>query len=229
MTEFFTSDTHFGHPLVASLRGFGTSREDADTDAHDQAVIDAWTRTVRPDDIVWVLGDLVGQNQRYQHALDILAALPGRKRLIYGNHDVGSSMRTKAHRYQAAYLAVFETAQDFATINVPRGGTQEQGVSSNSKALLSHYPYLGTGDDHTEVARYAQYRLPDHGTLLIHGHTHDPDQRVHFSDAGTTQVHVGLDAWDLTPVSMARLTRAIRAAEDIRAGAVDLDGTEALA
>jgi calcineurin-like phosphoesterase family protein len=37
------SDTHFGHALMATTRGFG-----GDIEAHDKALFDAWSATVAP-------------------------------------------------------------------------------------------------------------------------------------------------------------------------------------
>ncbi|APX31880.1 hypothetical protein BH708_03120 [Brachybacterium sp. P6-10-X1] len=59
-----TSDTHFGHRLMARERGFAPGAAPTDdvgegqVAAHDEAIIAAWNRHVRPGDIVWHLGDL---------------------------------------------------------------------------------------------------------------------------------------------------------------------------
>ena len=64
---------------------------------------------------------------------------------------------------------------------------------------MSHFPYDG---DHVEGGdRATQWRLHDEGVILLHGHTHSAD-RVSLSRAGTTQIHVGLDAWGLRPVAL---------------------------
>ena len=47
------------------------------------------------------------------------------------------------------------------------------------------------------MPRYTQYRLPNQGRWLLHGHTHNKDQRIHGK-----QLHVGLDAWGMRPVSL---------------------------
>ncbi len=53
--------------------------------------------------------------------------------------------------------------------------------------LLSHYPYQS---DHTEAAREMQWRLPDMGEFLLHGHTHS--DQIWTSER---EIHVGYDAW----------------------------------
>ena len=79
--------------------------------------------------------------------------------------------------------------------------------------LLSHFPYVGdSGPDE----RYTQYRLPCEGLPIIHGHTHS---RSRFSTATygpaeipVPQVHVGLDAWDLTPAPAEAVAEVLRLA-----------------
>lgn len=197
-TTYFTSDLHIGHRLVAGIRGFLGEDENgqfSDTEAHDKVVVGAWS-SIRSDDIVWVLGDLCVSMKTWPRALELISKLPGRKRLVCGNHDPASSIHREAWKHRGAALEVFETVQDFATIRL-----------LGKTVLLSHYPYSGTGaegvrgPDRTQhEERFTEFRLTDCGRSLVHGHTHGPE-RLHFSDAGTSQVHVGLDAWDMKLVS----------------------------
>lgn len=195
METFFTSDLHIGHRFVAGLRGFSRvvgAETTYDLQGHTDAIVAAWS-VVKPGDVVWVLGDICVGAQTWALALGVLAALPGRKRLICGNHDPASPIHRNAWKYQPAALRTFESVHDFARIKM-----------SGGNVLLSHYPYSGVGseglDDVTgeprSVERYTQYRLTDVGDPLVHGHTHDRE-RLHFSAAGTPQVHVGLDAWEM--------------------------------
>ena len=73
----FTSDLHLGHELAARLRGF-SSVED-----HDEAVIHTLSRQCDKRTVLWVLGDVAMRVE----SLDLLARVPGRKRLVRGNHD----------------------------------------------------------------------------------------------------------------------------------------------
>lgn len=168
---YFTSDPHIGHRWVANLRGFETS------DDHDQWFCDMWNDTVHSRDQVWILGDLsVGQ---LPYMLDTLARLPGVKNLVAGNHDPCHPMFREAPRYQRKYLDVFRSVQPMARVK-----------THGHEVLLSHFPYPGTREsDHTEPERYTQWRLPDMGDWLLHGHVHSK-LRVHGR-----QIHVGLDAW----------------------------------
>lgn len=171
---WFTSDLHFGHRLCAEHRGFGD-----DTLAHDHAIVENWRRVVDKRDVVWVLGDMAMSSPAV--ALAILRELPGTKHLIAGNHDACHPMHRQAHRHQREYLTAFESVQMAARRKI-----------DGQDVLLSHFPY--SKDRHE--ARYTQWRLRDEGQWLIHGHTHGKERRE------GREIHVGVDAWDLTPVDI---------------------------
>jgi calcineurin-like phosphoesterase family protein len=87
VTKFYTSDTHFGHALMISDR-LRRPRPFRSTDEMDEALIRNWNSVVRPDDIVYHLGDFAFQlEQRADRWRSVFARLMGRKRLIIGNHD----------------------------------------------------------------------------------------------------------------------------------------------
>lgn len=83
---FLVSDTHFGHAGVCRfLRDDGTKLRPWDDPAEmDEEMVRRWNETVRPNDKVYHLGDVV-INRR---ALKTLARLNGDKVLIKGNHDI---------------------------------------------------------------------------------------------------------------------------------------------
>jgi calcineurin-like phosphoesterase family protein len=184
---FFTSDLHFGHQLVADLRGF------ADPADHDAAVAERWCATVRADDEVWVLGDLsmATTNTRVDAVLAQIAALPGTKHLVPGNHDPVHPLHRRSFQWQRRYLEVFASVQAFARQRI--GGVD---------VLLSHFPYLA---DHSDPPRFLQYRLRDEGGWLLHGHTHQGERR-----SGDHEIHVGLDGWDLRPASLDEIAMILR-------------------
>lgn len=201
---WFSSDTHFLHKLVAGHRGFAGSLE------HDEAVIDRWNATVRPDDLVWHLGDVGLGNET--GILNLAAHLNGRKQLVTGNHDACWPGHRDARKHQRRWLEIFESVQAFARIRL-----------DGRVVLLSHMPYEG---DHVGEDRHTQFRLRDEGAWLLHGHTHltsrlGPHPRfLTFMDPVTgdpgvrqplgREVHVGLDAWDLRPASEAGILGVIR-------------------
>lgn len=187
MSVFYTSDLHLGHKLMARLRGFGEGPDAVA--AHDAFIAFNWAAVVKPDDIVFVLGDLVVSS--LTNALALLSGLPGRKQLILGNHDEGHPMHLDAWKKQKKYLEVFESVQPFARRKV-------DGV----EFLLSHFPY---SIDHTADVRYMQWRLRDEGMLLVHGHTHS--DKVWTSPR---ELHVGMDAWGLKLVPEEVVVRLLK-------------------
>lgn len=165
---------------MSELRGFG------DVAAHDAAIFSAWTATVQEDDQVWVLGDVALRD--IDEALEFLSCMPGRKHLIAGNHDPCHPMHREAHKWQGKYFEVFRSVQAFARRKV-----------AGKTLLLSHFPY---SVDRGFEARYPQYRLPDLGEWLVHGHTHAKEVRT-----GPREIHVGLDAWGMKPVSLETIAK----------------------
>jgi calcineurin-like phosphoesterase family protein len=187
---FHTADPHFWHRLMVELRGFSSMEE------HNGTLITRWNKAVKPEDTVYLHGDTgMGSSSKF---LPLVAELNGTKHLISGNHDEVWAGRRNAHKHQAKWLEVFASVQPFARRRI--GGRT---------VLLSHFPYRG---DHTPEDRFAQFRLRDEGDWLLHGHTHQPEQVT-----GRRQIHVGLDAWDLTPVSevaILKLMEEIEARQD---------------
>lgn len=176
MTLFLTADLHLGHEKVAEKRGFPSVQQ------HDEFVIEKWRSQVLPDDRVIVLGDISG-GKTEDHALAVLSTLPGEKRLIAGNHDSVSAFSRRGHKMQEEFLKVFLSVESFSTMKMAR-----------REVLLSHYPYASQGDGPGRgPARYLQWRLPDMGALLIHGHTHHSDP---FDGSMTgREMCVSWDAW----------------------------------
>jgi calcineurin-like phosphoesterase family protein len=135
----------------------------------------------------------MGRLARFEDRLD---QLHGEIHLIAGNHDACSPIHRQAHKHQAEWLRRrFASIQAYARRRI-RG----------ANVLLSHYPYRGAGD-HTAEERYSQYRLVDEGLWLLHGHIHSAQKRRR------RQIHVGLDAWDLSPVSIDTIAELIAAEE----------------
>jgi calcineurin-like phosphoesterase family protein len=84
---FLVSDTHFGHSGVCRfMRNDGVTklRPWDNPEEMDEEMIRRWNETVRPNDKVYHLGDVV-INRR---ALSTLSRLNGDKVLIRGNHDI---------------------------------------------------------------------------------------------------------------------------------------------
>lgn len=207
---FYTSDLHLGHNLVAGKRGFTTLEEDSyevrdgygesfqspldsvempDPDSHDAWLAQRWDSQVKPGDTVFVLGDISINGG--QHALDWIRARPGNKVLVAGNHDPVHPQHRTAQKKFALWTNYFEMITPFMRRKLA-------GISFG----MSHYPYASWGDGPERggavTSRHNQWRLPDMGMPLLHGHTHGPE-RDHDN-----MFHVGVDAWDgsLVPQSV---------------------------
>ncbi|MFC3966369.1 metallophosphoesterase [Nocardia jiangsuensis] len=190
--DWYTADLHIGHRLLSGLRGF------PDIPAHDDEIARRWDALVSPDDRIWVLGDIsVGGRRQETAALDWIARRPGEKHLITGNHDGCHPMRSRAAAWQAIYLASgFTSVQQTAVHKI--GG---------QRVTLSHFPFRFDPDgDHTPENRFEEWRVPDIGQFLLHGHTHSEIK------VRGRQIHVGLDAHDLRPVTRAWVAGQMSAA-----------------
>lgn len=179
---YFTSDLHFGHKKVSELRGFTTPEE------HDATLMDNWSSVVTKRDTVWVLGDLTLASPTA--ALEIIKNLPGTKHFISGNHDGCHPMHKDYAKVTKHFLEAFESVAPYARRKL-----------DGREVLLSHFPYEADRGE----ARYMQWRLPDLGANLLHGHTHSPEYRT--SDH---ELQVGVDAHGLTPVPMATIIEMLR-------------------
>lgn len=185
-TVFFTADLHLGHQLVSDVRGFDTVEE------HDRAVMGGLVAAVGKGDTLWVLGDIsaggsAGQRRALALINEALVETGRTVHLIPGNHDGVHPLHRNALKWDAEYRQVFASVQPFARRRI-----------AGRNVWLSHFPWKG-GGDHTDLDRYETVRLSDDGTSwLLHGHTHS----LEAIDHERRQLHIGLDAWDLSPVPL---------------------------
>lgn len=177
--RYWIADLHLGHGKIAEMRGF------ADIAAHDVEVLEPLMR-LDADDVVWVLGDISsGKPEREDRALSLLGHVPAQLHLIAGNHDSVSSIHRTGFKKQHEWLQVFDSIQQFGRIKL-----------DGRQIMMSHYPYGRAGDGPGRSgARYLEYRLPDVGLPLIHGHTHQPEPHMRlYGDAVDT--HQFCVSWD---------------------------------
>lgn len=92
MAVYFIADMHFGDENILRYenRPFATTAE------MDSAILSNWNRTVAPDDIVYVLGDIGNEN--------LLCQLNGVKYLVKGNHDTADN----AHYREIGFAEVYD-------------------------------------------------------------------------------------------------------------------------
>lgn len=196
MTTFFTSDLHLGHARICELAGrpFASVRE------HDDELVRRWNEVVHEGDEVVVLGDLAMGT--LEESLARVAELHGRKYLIPGNHDRVSSLYDGTDRQKTKWSRMYEEA---GVIVAREYHTMSLRVADRVRRItLCHFPYEGDSQD---VDRHSGARPLDMGLWLLHGHTHSKE-RVRGK-----QLHVGVDAWDFTPVPIFTVCELIARAE----------------
>lgn len=169
--RYFTADLHLGHIKVAKLR-FPESAEYLKDEnllsMHDGVILRQIQHLTKKDDL-YILGDISSGNSAQEKlALSHLGRIKADRgfglHLIAGNHDSVSSIHKYGRRKQREFLETFDSVQQFAPINL--GGYM---------ALMSHFPYSNLGDgENRNTIRYLEFRLPNMGVPLIHGHTHQP-------------------------------------------------------
>ena len=176
---YFTSDTHFGHENIIRYCG----RPFRNAEEMNAELIRRWRETVPEDGIVFHLGDFAHGGSRLWN--DILHALPGRKYLILGNHDMKS--------LRQGYMGQFEHVAQQMTIKV--GG---------QTIVLNHNPFLCYGGSYRDVWQLFGHvhSGPESHTGLDH-----PRLRMLFP----LQYDVGVDNNDFRPVSFAEVKAKIEA------------------
>ena len=169
--NLFTSDLHFGHEKIAKLRGFASSFE------HDEFVCSEIREQVTNHDVLWILGDVALDANGHTAALRYLWGLICEVRIVAGNHDKFHPMQRGYVGWHKRFSEVFDWV-----------GTQGYVRIDGTRWHLSHFPRLGEGADHTDEARFEEWRPT--ARRVLHGHTHLTGQRYHDG-----QIHVGWDAW----------------------------------
>jgi calcineurin-like phosphoesterase family protein len=217
MDVFHTSDTHFGHARILEL----CNRPFRDVTEMGETIVENWNSVVPPTGRVYHHGDVaLGP---IMESLKWVSKLNGEIVLIDGNHDRRFMAKNDAQRAKweqiyldAGFSAIYPNLSlvNFASLPVPA-------------VNLSHFPY--EGDSH-DGDRFESRRLEDNGVPLLHGHTHSSGPAVSWSSKRTKrvpvldengdpkfdrknkpiteevpdptlQIHVGMDAWNFTPVS----------------------------
>lgn len=80
---WFTSDTHFFHENIIQYCG----RPFSCAEHMNEVLVDNWNSVVKPNDLVYHLGDVWMGASEHRDRAELWARLNGSKRLIVGNHD----------------------------------------------------------------------------------------------------------------------------------------------
>lgn len=100
MSDFFTSDLHFGHKQI--LKHCKETRPYSNVDEMNQALVDYWNDTVSENDTIYHLGDFSFMNKT--RTREILNQLNGNKVFILGNHDKHNKNLLKEYGVTEDYL-----------------------------------------------------------------------------------------------------------------------------
>lgn len=178
---YVTSDLHFGHDreFLYGPRGFSNIKE------HDDEVLRRWNNIVKPDDTVYVLGDLMLNDDA--NGLYHIGLLHGHLKIILGNHDTNK----RINLYKGSWL------RDCTDIEVL--GYADVIVYNKIRFYLSHYPTLTGNNDDIGMR---------HTTFNLCGHTHTQDK---FADWDKGPIyHCELDAHNCYPVSIEQIIKDIK-------------------
>lgn len=175
MTTWFTADLHLGHRNMVNWRN-NRGCNFADVDEMNEFIIERYNSVVKPEDEVYLLGDLVMGT--IADNLPLLKRLNGAKFSTIGNHD--RPFDCKPHRYQEWVDKYREVGIEF----IPDLFFD----SGNGSFTMSHFPFSG---DHTDKVRFLDRRPVDKGQWLVHGHVHEAWQ------VNGRQINVGVDRMGL--------------------------------
>ena len=90
MATFVISDTHFNHANILKFKDWAgmPPRPEFDTvEQMNEAMLDNWASVVGPNDTVIHCGDVLFGMDKVAWMEANFAKLPGKKRLVIGNHD----------------------------------------------------------------------------------------------------------------------------------------------
>jgi calcineurin-like phosphoesterase family protein len=169
---YFTSDMHYGHANIIKY----AKRPFKHVDEMDRTMIERWNQVVRPDDTVWVLGD-VAFYKDINRTISLIASLSGKKHLVWGNHD-------KQLRKDPRFKSLFLSTSDMTETTV----LDPEGYGGNQKIILNHYAMRVWNKSHF-------------GSWQLYGHSHGSLK----DDPSSLSIDVGVDCWDFMPASYAQV------------------------
>ena len=166
---WFTSDFHFCHnkPFLYEPRGFTTVAE------MNEAIVRNYNDVVHPNDEVYVLGDIMLNNN--EEGARLLKSLKGNIHIILGNHDTDNR--------QELYNTCWNVVEVCHATTLKFEGYH---------FYLSHYPALTSNWD---LDKPLKARL-----ISLCGHSHTKDPFLHWPQGCI--YHVELDAHHNYPVDI---------------------------
>lgn len=120
---WFTSDPHYGHSNIIKY----CNRPFSNVAEMNEALIQNWNSVVKPNDHVYLLGDVCFLQP--SAAKKLLSRLMGQIFLVKGNHD--------KEKFLAECSGRFEWVKDYFELN-----------HNKQKIVLSHFPFLTWNKSH---------------------------------------------------------------------------------
>lgn len=175
---FITSDTHFCHSksFLWEPRGFACVED------MNEAIVERWNSVVRPDGIVYHLGDMCLSDNAI--AIEYIKRLNGTIKWLRGNHDTENRVNEVQNACPNVHL-IGDMDTSWATIL----------KSGKWTFYLSHYPTL-VGNYNEDYRKF--YNLC--------GHSHYQDR---FTDIANKIYHCEMDAHDCYPVNIEEIKQDI--------------------
>ena len=164
---WLTSDLHFCHDraFVYEPRGFSNIEE------MNHAIVERWNAVVQPEDIVYVLGDIMLNNN--EEGVRLFNSLNGYKRIILGNHDT------------ATRQALYKECKNVESVELA-AMLKYKGYHF----FMTHYPCITSNLDYDKPLRQR--------TFCLCGHKHTKNR---WDDADKGYIyHCELDAHDCYPI-----------------------------
>ena len=175
---YFTSDLHLCHDkeFIYKQRGFSNIKE------MNQTIIENWNNIVKPQDEVYILGDLMLYDD--VEGMRLIQKLNGKLHIILGNHDNTNRIKLFQKLPQKIVEIVYATTFKYDGYHF----------------FLSHYPTITTNfnDSHKSLENII---------ISLYGHTHQKDN---FYNNVPYIYHVGIDSHNLTPISIEQIIEDIK-------------------
>lgn len=184
MTYWFTADCHFHHTNIIKY----CNRPFATVEQMNEVLISNWRNTVKPDDIVFHIGDFCFANKEITGR--IINVLTGNIIFLKGNHEghPKSIIESLIIRYEGHSIHLNHYPERANPLMVSLCGHVHE-------KWLIHYHYICQID-----------KLPIHISARF--------QNEPTKEKGFPIINVGVDRWDYHPVSFDKIEKLIRGKYD---------------
>ena len=193
---WFASDHHFGHENMMKFfkrDGVTPLRPFVDANDMDETIIENHNRVVKPNDRVYLLGDLAIARRNIHKA----ARLNGRKKLLMGNHDPFVKNQNRDYFELAGIEAVeaFHKFDRFVATHIPvhpsclstRWNVNVHG-HTHDNLVMKPNPYMGASTRNQKI------------TMLLQQGAEVPDERY---------INVCMEHINYTPISLEEINARI--------------------